>query len=408
MKSFFMRARGNSMYPLLQDGDYIEYIYSPFKNIRLSDLILVYADDILMTHRVIYKKSTSCITRGDNNPTADTLVQKGRVLAKVIRFRRKGAWHNIQDVYLTQSIIYLQEIQKLEILLRINKLPHVFLKGVLVSLLYEGSIPKRIYADCDILIKRNDARKIEYVFKHLGYKLLGRTPLFNKANIQSNQPEVSFMKMVGRTPVVFDVHFEPVFLMTQLGGMGLLFPKDKLLELGESIISNGKCATIQGFSYTVCSAADQILYLALHIFHHNFTDSIRYQLLDAVIRKSASKKTWKHISDSIRKYRLEGYTYLVFALLKQYFHTPIPFSFFSSIEPQKTKKIVLSRCMKHVDIFNRDTRMKAGIERFILIFLLSPEPVWKKTLLFFHKDTIKSVVNVVFTKTISFAKRKRV
>ena len=46
--------------------------------------------------------------------------------------------------------------------------------------------------------------------------------------------------MVSGIPVVFDVHFEPVFLMTQLGGMNALYPSQLLAQLGDKIIKNGE------------------------------------------------------------------------------------------------------------------------------------------------------------------------
>ena len=400
---FSVQAQGNSMYPLLQDKDTVEYIQTPFRKIQLNDIILVYVDDVLMTHRVIYKTKTSCITRGDNNATADAVIQKRRVLAKVVRFQRKGVWYGIQDVYLGQSALYLHEIQKLETVLQFQKIPHVFLKGVLVSLRYEGAIPKRIYADCDILVPHNSYKQVEKLFLLLGYKPISladtdSVPYFKKLD---QQPEVNFIKTVQGVPVIFDVHFEPVFLMSRLRALELLYPKQLLRSLGEELISRSTPKKIKGFNYSLCSPPDQILYLALHIFHHNYTDSVRYQLLDAVIRKSVTRSArpfdfaqgdmhglWKELEHTIKKYQLEGYAYGVFMLLKKYFKTPIPQSFISEIQPSSFKRRVSAYFLKRVDIFSQDSRVNAGISRFILIFLLSPNPLWKKLFLFFQPEVL--------------------
>ena len=223
------------MYPILQNGDIVEYETMSFASLHTHDIVVFYdKKKHLITHRIIYKKENRVVTRGDNNPTSDGVVQKGQILARAVRFKRKGQWHSIEEIYLTQSALYLHEIQQLELALNKNQIPHVFLKGVLISLRYEGTIPKRIYADCDILVKRSDHQKITTVFRNLGYTLSGETMLKNK---QSNKPEESYYKMVQGIPVVFDIHFEPVFLMTQLGGMGFLYPQNKLKQLGEKIIS---------------------------------------------------------------------------------------------------------------------------------------------------------------------------
>jgi len=397
MKTFQIKAQGNSMRPILQDGDTIEYIQTPFSRIKLNDIVLVYSKEILVTHRVIYKTKSTCITRGDNNIAADTTIQKGMVLAKVMRFRRSGKWYGIQDVYVSQSVLYLNEINKLAALLTLHKIPYVFLKGVLVSLRYESRIPQRVYADCDILVRRAEHVKIEKVFTALGYKLRGRAltqPQRLPKGLQ-NKPEVSYVKMVQGVPVVFDVHFEPVFLMTQLPGMNMLYPSRKLDQLGRHIIDNKEIRRLKGQSYALCSPSDQILYLALHIFHHNFTDSMRYQLLDAVIRKGF--REWRKLVQSIKEYELEGYVYGVFVLLKKYFHTPIPPSFFTSICPSRFALYVSRFAIRHVDIFSQDTRTKAGIQRFLLIFLLSPNPIWKKALLIIHPEVITIGIRLIFS-----------
>lgn len=461
---FSVKAEGNSMFPLLQNGDTVEYIQTPFRRVQLNDIVLIYVGDVLVTHRVIYKTKNTYITRGDNNPTADTVIQKRRVLAQVVRFKRKGIWYDIQDVYLTQSALYLHEIQKLETILQLQKIPHVFLKGVLISLRYENAIPKRIYADCDVLVQRTESIKIERVFKILGYQLQERHLLRSsfRANSEKSseaknasrflsrnkllrndrhnvKPEVSYVKMVNGVPVVFDVHFEPVFLMTQLGGMHLLYSLQMLTQLGEQLIKRGEIKKIKGFNYSLCCVSDQILYLALHIFHHNYTDSIRYQLLDAVIRRSklslqASRNIakqsqkglppfdsaqgklprndiWEGLARTIKEYRLEGYLYGVFVLLKKYFKTPIPRSFLLAIRPSRFALDVTRFATSHTDIFSQDSRMKAGIGRFILIFLLSPEPLWKKMLLFIHPEVLSTGARLTFSflaSRVSQARRRSV
>ena len=399
-KLFHIRAQGNSMFPLLRNGDTVEYLHVPFHVIKLNDIVLMYQSNMFVTHRVIYKTQTSCITRGDNNASADPPIKKGRIIAKVVRFKRRGAWHSVQDVYRAQSALYLHEIQKVETILRLYKVPHVFLKGVLISLHYEHTVPQRIYADCDILVRRSEWSILQNIFSLLGYTLQDKS-LFTKQKDIQHTPEISYFKEVYKTLVVFDVHFEPVFLMTQLGGMGLLYPPKPLKHLGEQIITRGKHRMIQGSSYTMCDDPDQVLYLALHLFHHNYTDSVRYQLLDAVIRRSTTKEMWRALITTIKEYRLDGYVYLVFVLLKKYYKTPLPPSFIPTITPPPFKKWIAHKIAKRTNIFSQDTRAKAGITRFILIFLLSPEPMWKKIFLFVHPEVVHTELRLAQSFLIS-------
>jgi signal peptidase I len=396
--SFTVKAQGSSMHPLLQDGDVIKYKYIKFEDIRVNDIVLIYINEVMMTHRVIYKTSAFCITRGDNNPTSDPTIKRGSVLARAIEFKRNGVWYGIQDTYITQSMLYLHEIQRVGDTFLEKKIPHVFLKGVLVSLRYEGQIPQRIYADCDILVQKNSYRSIDKSFKNLGYHLQGRSLLFLNKKKPEDQPEVSYVKFVKGVPVVFDVHFEPVFLMTQLEGMNLLYPKKLLHRLGQEIMQKSNIVNVKNIKFSLCSPTYQVLYLTLHIFHHNFTDASRYKILDSVIRKSLKNKIWNDLREIINEYKLNGYIYLVFILLRKHYKTPISRSFLKSIEPTFLKKMICKFLLTRINIFNQDTRLKAGVERFILIFLLSPKSFWIKFFIIFHKDTIKSLIGVLLTK----------
>lgn len=400
---FSAKAQGNSMYPLLRNGDTVEYVQTPFSQICLNDIVLMYVGDILITHRVIYKTKNTCITRGDNNASADPVIQRGRVLAQVVRFKRKGTWHDIQDVYLTQSAFYLHEIQKLETLLRLQKIPHVFLKGVLISLRYEGSIPKRIYADCDVLIERTNFKKVEKIFFQLAYQKIRQWNVSDKII-----PEVNFTKKISGVPVTFDLHFEPHFLSGILGnGVNLLYPFSQRKKLTREIVMTARNIKIHSTTFSLPNSSMQIICLALHIFHHNFTDSVRYQLLDAVIRKSATKKVWNDVQNTVTEYHLEGYLYLVFIILRKYFKTPVPQSFITAIRPSLSKRKVSSHFFKRVDIFSQDNRVKAGIERFILIFLLSPEPLAKKLFLFIHPEVLHTGFKLASSFLISRVSQAR-
>jgi signal peptidase I len=402
MKTFQVRAHGDSMFPILQDKDVVEYIKIPFHTIKVNDIVLVYSKGILITHRVLYKTKYECITRGDNNITADITIQKEKIFAKVVRFKRSGTWYDIQDIYITQSALYLQEIKNLESALRLKKISHVFLKGVLISLRYENSIPKRIYADCDVLVERNDQVKITEALKTLGYELQTTSFIHKKNTMKS--PEASYVKMINGVPVVFDVHFEPVFLMTQLSGMNLLYPSKLLTQLGKYILDRSEIKKIKGSNYSICSISDQILYLALHIFHHNFTDIVRYRLLDAVIRKgsltnyTSRNNMWVDLANTIKIFHLEGYCYGVFLFLKKYFKTPIPQSFFIAIHPKRYMLLIINFMYPRVDVFSQNNRTVAGITRFILIFFLSPEPLWKKIMIMIYFDTVKWYILILSKK----------
>lgn len=406
-KTFQIHSKGDSMLPILMNGDTIEFIKSSYEELSVNDIVLIYHDGIFLTHRLIYKTKKYCITRGDNNAKSDRQVKPEQVIAKATRFKRKGNWHDTQEMYISQSLTYITEISKLVKLLRQHKIRHVFLKGVMISLRYESRIPQRIYADCDILIQRKQFGQIKSAFRMLGYKIIKEISLGSMSENESS--EISFIKIVGRMPVIFDVHLEPVFLMTKLHGMNLLYSKDKRDKLGKILIDTSEKIKIGEGSYSLLDPSMQIMYLALHIFHHNYTDIVRLKLIDAVIRKVTKRKgMWRFFVKTTTDYSLYAYINPVLLQLRKYFKTPIPQHVLKSLE---IRSLVVRKvgewAVNSIDIFSQENRMRAGIRRFILIFILSPEPYYKKFLLFLYPGTIKSVFLVIYTKIYMIIKKYR-
>lgn len=401
---FTILSKGNSMALLLRDGDLVEFKHIPSNTFKCNDIVLIYNNGLFVTHRIIYISRKYVITRGDNNRTADKKILIENILAKAIRFKRDGKWHYIQDVYSSQSLAYLMEIRKLTLIINRLKIRHVFLKGVMISLHYESHIPQRIYADCDILIQRKQYEQIKAVFNKLGYKKVINTSI--NAISEEESPEISFIKIVDKIPVVFDVHLEPVFLMTKLQGMDFLYQKRRRDQLGEVLIDQSKKVKIGGSSYSLLNPSLQILYLALHIFHHNYTDIVRLRLLDSVIRKITKRKgIWKLFIKTTKGFSLQNYIFPVLIQLRMYLNTPIPQSVFSSLKTDWVTHAIGKWAAESTDVFSEDNRIRAGIKRFFLILLLSPEPFYKKILLCFYPSTVKSVVVVVFLKIYGILKK---
>ncbi|MCX6731044.1 MAG: nucleotidyltransferase family protein [Candidatus Roizmanbacteria bacterium] len=387
---FSAKAQGKSMYPLLQDGDIVKYIQMPFRNIHLNQIILTYQNNELITHRVVYKTKNICITRGDNNFIADMPIKKKGILAKVVCFKRDKIWYGLEDLYYIQSKVYLKEIKKFEAIFQSCNIPHVFLKGVLISLRYERTIPKRLYGDCDVLIQRSDYKKIIKAFSKLGYSLIHKpSSSFTSLKEPSERAEISFSKIVNNLPIIFDVHFEAVFLITQLKGMDFIFPKEQLMKFSSGILERREEVHINDIDYPLCSVPDQILYLALHIFNHNFSDSLRYDFLSTVIKRKATKKTFQKLTRIILEFKLEGYVYPVFILINKYYNKIIPSAFISSIKPSPLKRWVAKNIVEKVDIFSHDAQ---DLKKVYYLFFLSSEPIWKKFFLFIHPETIHAVL----------------
>ena len=89
---FRFRAMGMSMWPFIRGGDILTV--SPLADvpIHLGDVVAIMhpGSDRLAIHRVVTHVSDGWLVRGDNNPEADGLVTRERVIGRVIRVERDG------------------------------------------------------------------------------------------------------------------------------------------------------------------------------------------------------------------------------------------------------------------------------------------------------------------------------
>lgn len=90
------QVRGDSMYPLIRDHDYLHV--EPVDRIGIGDIVLVLAPRGLTAHRVIARREGMVITRGDNAPAADDAVAEEKVLGRVTSVIRDGKPVNVWGV----------------------------------------------------------------------------------------------------------------------------------------------------------------------------------------------------------------------------------------------------------------------------------------------------------------------
>jgi phage repressor protein C with HTH and peptisase S24 domain len=82
------RARGDSMHPVIRDNDLLHV--EPARHFVRGDVVLVLAERGLTAHRVVSRRGTTIVTRGDNAPAVDDPCEAVRVLGKVTSVDRDG------------------------------------------------------------------------------------------------------------------------------------------------------------------------------------------------------------------------------------------------------------------------------------------------------------------------------
>ena len=382
------------MEPLLYENDLV-YFEKP-KQIKINDIVLIKKKQLFI-HRVIYKNSRYFVTKGDNNLISDGKIKPGQIFGRVVKVKRAKYSYKPASTYLIQSSLYLREIIKVKNLLEKNKIEFVFLKGLPLHFYFEGAHPKRLYADCDILIDKKYYLQVEKILLSNGYKATNFSFLKKQASVKSDSfSERSYQKIIQGFPINFDVHLEAVFMMTQLGRLEALYPQKLINQLSDEFIKTKRVVKINNKSFFILNSKFLILYLALHFFHHNFRGAFRLDFLNKVIRKSHPKeKDWLEIAQITNKYQLENFVSPVFLLLKKYYLTPIPDFMYGS---------VVTDPYKNINIFDSESRISSGIARFKNIFVLSPYPLWKKIFVFVNLEVIYLVFFVLKLKLFYFLK----
>lgn len=381
------------MLPLLFPGDRITYKKVLFRNLKVNDLVLVSKDQQLFTHRVVYQTTRYVITKGDNSHNHDGRVFPSQIWGKVSKVSRRGVAVNPGEVYLLQSGLYLQEIRRITKEFGRKKIKFVFLKGLPIHLFYEKQLPQRLYADCDLLVTKNDYLKAESVLLKLGFHR-EQNSLFSSRNPEDGTVECAYIKLINGFPIIIDLHLDLAFRM----GLDTLYSKILAGRFTEQLLNNRQLIQLESYSFPILDRIDQGLYLALHIFRHNYQGVNQYKFLAFFLSSVIKKTDWRALSQLIKAYQMANFVYPVFRLLEKYYQVKVPKDFLREIGPKGKLDHWLFRKIMKTDIFGGNGMIESGSLRFIYLFLLSPTPWFKRMLVFLKPKVPKAIFWVVILK----------
>lgn len=92
-------ARGDSMYPYIEDGDYLIVDPTP-EQITEGEILVYRKDNTLIGHRVISITSSGFILKGDNNYNPDPwVVSKAQVVGEVERVLKDPISKKIAELW---------------------------------------------------------------------------------------------------------------------------------------------------------------------------------------------------------------------------------------------------------------------------------------------------------------------
>ncbi len=375
----------SSMAPLILPAD--KPTVKRAKIFKVNDVVVFRKKESLVAHRIIYQSTTKdfFITKGDNQLKSDGKIMPSQILGKVENVKRDNRIINLFHLYLTQSSEYFRQLNTINSQLNKKGIAYIFLKGLPTHLHYTKTVPKRLYLDADILIRKKDIKKVSEVLNKLGFKS-SEAKLFERQVKDISQ--ISFIKKTSSFPVVIDLHLEPAIGFTKVRHLNELLPKESQTFVNY-LFRNIKIITINKIRFPVLKIEAFFIYLLLHLYHHNFNGAYRYDLVDKLARKGSVN--WNEVKNTIIKYRFRNLVYPGVLLLKRYYHTPFPKSFIQNIKPAISTIVVSRLIVSLLNPFNSRTRAQEGIIRFILLFLLSPDTLNKKLAIIAHKETKRFV-----------------
>ncbi|PIR79400.1 MAG: hypothetical protein COU26_01335, partial [Candidatus Levybacteria bacterium CG10_big_fil_rev_8_21_14_0_10_36_30] len=95
-----------------------------------------------------------------------------------------------------------------------------------------------------------------------------------------------------------------------------LYPQKLLEDFTKSLLNNKRIVEIGDGKFPLLSLEEQIVYLFLHLFHHNFRGGYRYDILVKILGMPFDKNKLIHI---ITEYKLTNFVYPGLMLLNEYY-----------------------------------------------------------------------------------------
>jgi len=309
--------QGKSMAPLILPSDKV--IVKKGQLFEVNDIIAFLKGNRLITHRLIYidPSKNFYITKGDNNNKHDGKIKFQQILGKVKGVKRDGEIINLSHIYLSQSSNYLKELAKVNKSLVKNKVPYLILKGLPIHLVINRTPPKRLYCDVDILIQKSHLAKVDKILARLGFKRVENI-LFGK-KIKS-YTQISYIKVAPPYPVVIDLHLEPAIGFIKYQAPNRLLPKR--VAFTKHLLNNVSLIKINNNTFPVLSHETLIIYLFLHLFHHNFQGAHRLEFIDSLAR--TQKMNWDEVKNIVVNHKLQNFIFPGVIILKHYYKTPFP------------------------------------------------------------------------------------
>lgn len=274
------------------------------------------------------------------------------------------------------------------------------MKGLPIYLKYQDQ-PRKLYADCDILIDPQNLLLVKQLLSKQGFK--SQSDYF--LSFSADKTEITFGKVVKGFNILLDIHLKPVFLMVRLPNLDFFYPEQKVKAFNFELWKNKKKVRLKRDQFYLLESNCLVVYLALHLFHSNFRGYSQYELLDAVLNSKSINL--QKIIILIKKYQFEKFVFPIFCVLAEDFSNKQAKRICNALELPKMSKFFIKLHMSSLSVYAGQHRLFAGIERFVNLFLYSPVPLHNRLLVIFSSQVWRLIGMVSFLYAFSVIKRLR-
>lgn len=385
---------GSSMRPIIEDNDVVHIRRSSFARLKLNDIIFFSYRNSYKIHRIIYKQKTYVVTKGDNTLHSDGRVKPHQIFGKVYKIKRGNFRYSPDYPYILQSSYYAKEILQIISLFEQFHICYVILKGLPLHFKVFNDFPNRLYTDIDILIDKKSESTCQKLLLEHGYARYDSSYSPIHRILKRKPTEISFYKRINAISVIIDLHWEPSFLLHQVSPLSAIYPEKYITSMTFDFLKSRTPISFRNKKTYILRPVHLVVYLLLHLFHHNFRGTARYEMINAVIRRYASSTFWDELCTYVYQYRLNGFILPSLYLLNRFYSIPIPDYVYHDINRFLSLRTsnYIKTIIKNVNIFDNENKVKSGIQRFWLIYNLSMEPFWKKIFIFLHPAVIFSTI----------------
>lgn len=389
----YIKTFGSSMLPLLQDGDIVYFHKISLSSIKTFDIVLVNKNKKYVTHRVIYKTQKYLITKGDSNNYSDGKILPQQIVGIVYQIRRRKQIFPVETLSLMQNGSYLQEIEKITKLFHKNKIDFVFLKGLPIYLFYTKEMPKRIYADCDILVAEKDYLQAKKLLMTNGFWQREANNFLSKF-LLPHLMEEDFFKIHSNFPITIDLHKRPFSYIRKLDFPDSLYPKKLMDIFTRDLLQTKRWVKINDITIPIPQSDYLLIFLSLHFFTHTMKMVHRLWLIKEVVKKDKkTNKSWDRFLEIVEQYKIGYLVYPAFYFVNSLYGKIVSDWVIKQVKPRKSVEQIYK--LKQDLIFDEKVDLSRVFNKLSISWNYSPQPLYRRIGLLFSPSLFLLLITYI-------------